>query len=78
MASSSYAPTEEEGFVAPCWCGETNAFFSDLFSRGCAGTGYLDCLCGGDFCCCHHHGGTECMGCEDCEDIRADGFEEIE
>jgi len=57
---------EMEGFVSFCWCGEREAWFSDLMQANCAGTGYLDCFCGGDFCVCHNHGGTECPGCDDC------------
>lgn len=58
---------QEDGMVGPCWCGERRAWFSFDLSAGCAGTGYLDCRCGGDFCVCHNHGGTECPGCDDCE-----------
>lgn len=57
----------EEGFVAPCWCGEKCAWFSFDTESHCCGTGSLSCLCGGDFCVCHNHGETECPGCSDCE-----------
>lgn len=68
----------EEGFVLPCWCGETEGWMSTSgLESGCAGTGYLHCFCGGDFCVCHNHGGTECDGCDDCEDIRADEFADV-
>ena len=54
-----------------CWCGEKGPYEelcdSDVFSRGCGGTGTLYCECGGDFCVCHNHGEIECPGCEDCD-----------
>lgn len=69
----------QEGFTASCWCGEKRAWFSELhLESGCAGTGYLHCFCGGDFCVCHNHGGTECPGCDDCEDVRGDDFEALD
>lgn len=36
--------------------------------EGCAGTGYLHCFCGGDFCVCQLHGGMDCPGCEECRE----------
>lgn len=33
----------------------------------CRGTGFLRCLCAGDFCICDFHGQAECPGCVDCE-----------
>lgn len=55
-----------------CWCGAEGTF-EELFDQSvyldtCGGTGFLDCVCGGDFCICHHHGETECFGCVDCND----------
>lgn len=40
--------------------------YSDL-DEGCAGTGFLNCFCGGDLCVCDLNGGVECDGCEDCD-----------
>ncbi len=55
-----------------CWCGArgkyAELFDDDCLDQTCAGTGSLNCYCGGDFCVCHHHGETECPGCEDCWD----------
>jgi hypothetical protein len=54
----------------PCWCGERRPYYetsSALLSSSCAGTGELDCLCGGDQCVCHNHGTVECPGCGMCE-----------
>lgn len=34
-----------------CWCGMRNPYFETspaLMTSGCAGTGELECLCGGD------------------------------
>ncbi len=36
--------------------------------ESCAGTGYLNCFCGGDNCVCHMNGGMPCDGCADCRD----------
>ena len=67
-----------DGFEGPCWCGEENAWFSDLgLEDGCAGTGTLHCFCGGDLCVCHNHGGIECPGCDDCEAV-TDADDEME
>lgn len=52
-----------------CWCGEPRPYFETspaLMSSSCAGTGELDCLCGGDQCVCHNHGTVECDGCGAC------------
>lgn len=52
-----------------CWCGEPRPYFETspaLMSSSCAGTGELDCLCGGDQCVCHNHGTIECDGCGAC------------
>lgn len=49
-----------------CWCGVENPYFAPV-SGLCYGTGFLDCLCGGDQCVCHNHGEVECPGCDDCE-----------
>jgi hypothetical protein len=54
-----------------CWCGALGTY-EELFDDSglddsCAGTGFVNCLCGGDSCVCHHHGETECAGCEDCD-----------
>lgn len=53
-----------------CWCGvvgsEDELFDDAGLQYGCAGTGSIDCLCGGDLCVCHYHGETDCPGCEDC------------
>ena len=54
-----------------CWCGAEGSY-EDLFDDSgledhCAGTGSLNCYCGGDFCVCHYHGETECPGCPDCQ-----------
>lgn len=62
--------------VPVCWCGATNPRFHDpahgWMDSSCAGTGMLNCYCGGDFCVCHNHGEIECPGCADCEDLRND------
>lgn len=53
-----------------CWCGERRPYYetaSALLSSSCAGTGELDCLCGGDQCVCHNHGTVECPGCGACQ-----------
>jgi hypothetical protein len=57
--------------IVTCWCGAKGPY-SELFDdscldSGCAGTGELNCYCGGDLCVCHNHGGTECPGCDDCD-----------
>lgn len=55
--------------MVKCWCGETDAYFSDEddgLESGCGGSGVLHCYCGGDLCVCHNHGEVECPGCEDC------------
>lgn len=53
-----------------CWCGTRRPYRETsraLLSLSCAGTGELDCLCGGDQCVCHNHGAVECYGCGSCE-----------
>lgn len=51
-----------------CWCGVSNAYFSDEpYDGGCGGSGTLVCYCGGDQCVCHNHGEVECGGCDDCD-----------
>lgn len=62
---------EPENDIITCWCGAQGTY-DELFDESgidhsCAGTGYLQCFCGGDFCVCHHHGETECPGCDDCD-----------
>ena len=54
-----------------CWCGavgtESELFcYEDAAFHTCAGTGELDCHCGGDLCVCHNHGTFPCPGCADC------------
>lgn len=52
-----------------CWCGTRRPYRETspaLLSSYCAGTGELDCLCGGDQCVCHNHGTVECEGCYAC------------
>jgi len=71
-SKGSAANVAGESNVAPCWCGETNPYYAPLPNR-CGGSGYMDCLCGGDFCVCHNHGEVECFGCPDC---REDDFED--
>jgi hypothetical protein len=67
-----------------CWCGATGThdelFDSEVYTRGCGGTGFIDCECGGDQCVCHHHGEVECDGCDDCgpEDDWGDDYYEGE
>lgn len=60
-----------------CWCGAVGThdelFDDEVYSQTCGGGGYLDCMCGGDFCVCHHHGEVECYGCVDCDD---DGYDD--
>ena len=54
-----------------CWCGASGThdelFDDEVYSQTCGGGGYLNCMCGGDFCVCHHHGEIECYGCVDCD-----------
>lgn len=50
----------------PCWCGVRNPYYEPL-KGSCGGLGFVECLCGGDFCVCHNHGEVQCFGCEDCE-----------
>lgn len=33
----------------------------------CNGDGYVECLCGGDFCVCSNRGTIECGGCWACD-----------
>ena len=70
MATQPDPVPEECTFT--CWCGAQGTY-EELFDESgledcCAGTGSLNCFCGGDQCVCHFHGQTECNGCEDCED----------
>jgi len=54
----------------PCWCGEwitAEDLESDSLDASCAGTGELNCHCGGDTCVCHLHGEAVCVGCPDCD-----------
>ena len=66
----SDADSEIDDDKIRCWCGAEGTydelFDSEVFERGCGGSGTLDCECGGDQCVCHHHGEVECPGCEDC------------
>jgi hypothetical protein len=59
----------------PCWCGEEDPYYAPLEGT-CAGTGVMNCYCGGDQCVCHNHGEVECFGCADCD--RADGRDEFD
>lgn len=54
--------------MTKCWCGIRDAYFAPVGGT-CAGTGSLDCICGGDFCICCNHGEVECDGCRDCRNI---------
>ena len=58
-----------------CWCGEKDPYCAPIEGT-CGGSGYLTCLCGGDFCVCHNHGEVECFGCPDCESGDDDMFED--
>jgi hypothetical protein len=64
-------PEIEEAPLFTCGCGESGAvedmLSPDDLEQGCAGTGVVQCFCGGDFCVCHFHGETDCDGCEDCD-----------
>src|SRR5262252_7241127 len=56
--------------TSPCWCGEQRPYRETspvLMTDSCAGTGELDCLCGGDQCVCHNHGTVACPGCWACD-----------
>jgi hypothetical protein len=59
-------------YETDCWCGakgKVSELFDDTgLESSCAGTGALNCFCGGDLCVCHYHGETECFGCPDCEE----------
>lgn len=70
---------DQDDEIITCWCGAQGTY-DDLFDDacldgGCAGTGTLNCYCGGDQCVCHHHGEAECPGCENC-DHGEDGFDD--
>ena len=65
-------PRRDGGLVSErddvCWCGVSRPWFStDDLDPTCAGTGALQCYCGGDQCICHWHGEIDCDGCPDCE-----------
>lgn len=66
-ASACSASEDGEIDDYPCWCGETRPYYARLPSR-CGGYGYINCICGGDFCVCHWHGEVECFGCPDCDE----------
>lgn len=57
--------------IITCWCGATGTykelFDVAVYGENCGGSGFLECLCGGDQCVCHHHGQSIlCPGCDDC------------
>ena len=67
---------DADGFVGECWCGELNAWHSEVYlETTCGGSGLLACHCGGDQCVCHNHGSAECTGSPDC-DFRDDLFDD--
>lgn len=67
---------EKDGFWAPEYQGGPKVWFNlEFLGRSCAGTGGVDCHCGGDLCVCGWHGEAECLGCDDCE-MDADDYED--
>lgn len=66
LRRARYYEAHPESEPFKCWCGVVNPYFSPI-REGCGGMGYVNCICGGDFCVCHHHGEAECFGCEDCD-----------
>lgn len=57
--------------LVTCWCGARGTyeelFADDFLEESCAGTGTVNCFCGGDLCVCHNHGEAACPGCEECD-----------
>lgn len=80
MSDAAEEEDEPDDGLITCWCGAVGTY-EELFSQSgldarCGGSGHVNCDCGGDFCVCHWHGGTECVGCPDCESDDDEGFDD--